>query len=74
MFKINLSPAVKGFLKGLLGAIVFGSIHYITDASHLIPLIGAPLSAVVAAAAVAWEHSHDLKTGASLLGAIKPKA
>lgn len=72
MFNINLSPAVKGFLKGLLGAVVFGIVSYAADASHLTALIGAPLSAVVAAAAVAWEHSHDTSTGATLFGAIKP--
>lgn len=73
MFNINLSPAAKGFLKGLLGAVVYGIVAFLAGAENLAPLIGAPLAAVVAAAAVAWEHAHDIKTGASLLGAIKPK-
>lgn len=65
-----MSPAVIGFLRGILGAVVFAIVAYVANAANLTPLLGGSTSAIVAGIALALEHSLS-PDGTALFGAVE---
>ncbi len=66
----NNNSAWVGFLRGLLGAIVFAVVGYAANAVNLTPVLGAGTAAIVAGLALALEHAFS-PTGSAMFGAVK---
>jgi len=68
---MEISPALSGFLKGLM-LVVFGAIAaYFSDATHLTGVFPPLVVSLVVAVASAVESSIKASTGAALFGAVK---
>ncbi len=65
-----MSPALLGFLRGVLFAVVVAILTYLGDATNLSNLLNPTTASVVAALALAIEHSIEAKTGNALFGTV----
>lgn len=70
---MNITPAWLGFLRGLGVVILFAVLTYIGDASHLAPLIGDSLAAILSGVVLALEHRFEVNNteGKALFGAVR---
>lgn len=67
----TISPALNGFLKGLLIVVVSAVAAYVGDVANLTPLVGASSATIIAAIVSALESKIKSETGNGLLGAVK---
>lgn len=66
----TISPALNGFLKGLLIVLVSAAAAYVGDVANLTPLVGASSATIIAAIVSALESKIRQETGQGLLGAV----
>ena len=71
---MNLNPAVLGLLRGLGFAIVLAVLSFIGDAANLHGLLNETLAGLLAAGALALEHSLESKGQGALFGAVNRRA
>ena len=67
---MTISPALNGFLKGLLMVIVLGVADYLANAANLSPVLGSVVATLVAALASSIESHIKEQTGRGLLGVV----
>ena len=67
-----MSPAVVGFLRGILSVVVFAVVGYVANATNLSPLVGGSLATVIAGIAVAIEHAMS-PSGTAMFGAVSAR-
>jgi len=60
---MNMSPAVAGFIKGLLGVMVLVIVSYLADAANLTGLLNPTIATIVAGAFSALESSLKAQSG-----------
>lgn len=72
---MNLSPALAGFIKGVLMVVLFGVITYLEDANHLTGVVSPTVAAVVVALASSLESHLKAQSGGTtaLFGAVRVK-
>lgn len=69
----TISPAWLGFLRAIGVAIVYAVLSYIGDASHLTPVVSDSVAGIIAALALALEHSIEGSTGKALFGSVRSR-
>lgn len=62
-----------GFIRAIGVVILAAVVHYFTDQANLIPVMSEGVAAIVAALALAYEHSIENKGGGALFGAVHQK-
>lgn len=72
---VNLSPAVAGFLKGVLIAVVLAIVSYLGDSAHLGGIVSPSIAVLIASVASAIESSLKSSSGgtSALFGAVRLK-
>ena len=70
-YYINMSPALLGCLRALGVAVLMTILHFVSDAVHLAPIVGQAVASIIAALALAAEHSIESNGGGALFGAVK---
>ena len=70
---MTLSPAIAGFIKGLLMVIVLAVVSYLGDSAHLSGILSPALATIAAGLFSAIESSLKASSGGStaLFGAVK---
>lgn len=70
---IKMSPAIAGFLKGILGVVVIAIVSYFGDASHLSGIVNLGTATIVAGLFSSLESYLKSQSGntTALFGAAK---
>ncbi len=71
MSHMTITPAVSGFLKGLLLVVIAAVVGFFSDAANLNGVLPPVLVTIVVALASAIESSIKASTGTALFGAVR---
>ncbi len=68
-----MSPAILGFMRALLVAVVMAVVTYLANAANLNGVVSTSAAVIISGIALAIEHAMASSTGNALFGAVSTK-
>ncbi len=68
---MTTDPKVLGFIRALGVAVVMAILSFLGDAAHLSGIVSQSVAGIIAALALAAEHSMEAKGNGALFGAVR---
>lgn len=68
-----LSPAVIGFLRGLMVAVIIGVLTFLANAANLHGIVPDSVASLIAMLALSFEHTIAAGTNTALFGSVTTK-